>query len=132
MTIVFDTNVMVAALATSGLCHELLHRAIRLRILASSEPLLTELEDTLREKFGISPPAAAFLTALRASVLVVAPAPLPSPVCRDPADDVVLATALAAAADMVVTGDRDLLVLEAWRGIAIVTPRTLIETLDRA
>lgn len=132
MTIVLDTNVMVAALATHGLCHELVRRAIRLRILASSEPLLSELENTLREKFRAGPPVADFLIAFRASVRLVAPAPLPSRVCRDPADDVVLATALAADADHVVTGDQDLLVLKVWRGIPIVTPRTFLEALDRS
>ena len=131
MTVVLDTNVMVAALATSGLCHELLHRAIRLRILATSDALLRELEDTLRDKFEISPPVAAFLTAFRASVRVVHPAPLSSPVCRDPEDDIVLATAVAAGADTLATGDQDLLVLKSYRGIPIVTPRALLEALDR-
>jgi putative PIN family toxin of toxin-antitoxin system len=131
VTVVLDTNVLVAALATNGLCHELVYRAIRLRILASSEPLLRELEDTLREKFTVSPPVADFLTAFRASVRLVVPAPLPSRVCRDAADDVVLATALAAEADHVVTGDQDLLILKVWQGIPMVTPRTFLEVLDR-
>jgi putative PIN family toxin of toxin-antitoxin system len=131
VTVVLDTNVMVAALATNGLCHEVLHRAIRFRILATSEQLLRELEDTLRDKFGMSPPTAAFLTAFRAATRLVDPEPLPTPVCRDRDDDLVLATAMAAGADMVVTGDQDLLVLKAYRRVAIVTPRAFIEALDR-
>ena len=130
MTVVLDTNVMVAALATSGLCHELLHRAIRLRVLATSDALLRELEDTLRDKFDFGPPVAAFLTAFRASVRIV-DLPLSSPVCRDPRDDIVLATAVAARADMLATGDQDLLVLKSYQGIPIVTPRALLEALDR-
>ncbi len=131
MTVVLDTNVLVAALVTTGLCHELLHRTIRLRVLASSEPLLRELEDTLREKFGITPAASAFVAAFRASVRLVDPLPLPKPVCRDAADDVVLATAVAAGADVLATGDRDPLVLKKYQGIPIVTPRALLEALDR-
>ena len=131
MTVVLDTNVVVAALTTNGLCHELLHRTIRLRILASSDLLLRELEDTLRDKFTITPATAAFLKAFRASVHLVEPAPLPAPVYRDPDDDVVLATAVAAGAGTVVAGDKDLLVLKRYEAIAIVTPRVFLETLDR-
>jgi putative PIN family toxin of toxin-antitoxin system len=127
--VVLDTNVMVAALATSGLCHELLHRTIRLRVLTTSDALLLELEDTLRDKFGLGPPTAAFLTAFRASVRLVEPLPLPRPVCRDAADDVVLDTAVAAAADLLVTGDQDLLILREYQGVPIVSPREFLRRL---
>jgi predicted nucleic acid-binding protein len=51
-------------------------------------------------------------------------------VCRDPADDVILATAIAAKAAWLVTGDQDLLVLEAYEGIAIVSPRQMLAQLE--
>lgn len=53
---------------------------------------------------------------------IVEPLPLPVPVCRDPDDDLVLGTALAGRCDVIVTGDRDLLVLESYGGIDIVSP----------
>ena len=43
-------------------------------------------------------------------------------VCRDPADDMVLSAALEGRADIIVTGDRDLLALEEHEGIAIDLP----------
>jgi len=43
----------------------------------------------------------------------------------------VLATALAGKADMIVTGDEDLLVLKEFRGIRILSPRQFLEILDR-
>jgi putative PIN family toxin of toxin-antitoxin system len=52
-------------------------------------------------------------------------------VCRDPADDVIIATAVAANAAWLVTGDQDLLVLEAYKDIVIVSPRQLLEELER-
>lgn len=52
------------------------------------------------------------------------------PVCRDPYDDWVLATALAGEAEMIATGDDDLLVLEALRGIVILSPREFLERLS--
>ena len=57
--------------------------------------------------------------------------PLSARVCRDKSDDVVLATALAGKADMIVIGDEDLLVLKEFRGIRILSPRQFLEILDR-
>lgn len=51
---------------------------------------------------------------------IVEPPPLPAPVGRDPDDDAVLALAVAARADLVVSGDADLLVLGTYAGIPIV------------
>ena len=63
MRVVLDTNVMVAALVAEGLCREVLHRGVRLRVLAASRPLMDELQATLKRKFRITPAAAAFLKA---------------------------------------------------------------------
>jgi hypothetical protein len=128
--VVLDTNVVIAALVANGLCREVLHRTIRLRVLATSDALLDELEATLRDKFDLTPSVAAFLDPFRASVRVVEPKPLPAPVCRDRTDDVVLATAVAAEADAIVTADQDLLVLGSYGGISITSPRSFLERLD--
>jgi putative PIN family toxin of toxin-antitoxin system len=130
VTVVLDTNVIVAAMVAEGLCREVVHRAVRMRILASSARLMDELEATLRRKFGVTPAARAFLKAFRQQIPLVEPLTLPKTICRDPDDDVVLATAIAANANLIVTGDRDLLVLEAYEGINIVSPRRFLEWLD--
>jgi len=130
VTVVFDTNVLVAALVARGVCHEAFRRAVRRRLLASSQPLLDELEATIRRQFSPGPSTATFLNALRLRVRLVEPATLPHPVCRDPDDDIVLATAVSAGADLVVTGDQDLLVLESHEGIRIISPRRFLEWLD--
>ena len=51
------------------------------------------------------------------------PGKLPFPVCRDPDDDLILAAALAAEANLLVTGNQDLLVIKEFEGIPILTPR---------
>ena len=130
MTVVLDTNVLVAALVAEGLCREVVHRAIRLRIIATSQPLLEELENTLRRKFRITPAAAAFVDGLRQHARLVQPVPFATPVSRDLDDDVVLATAVAADAALIVTGNDDLLVFGAHAGIDIVSPRRFLEILD--
>ncbi len=48
-------------------------------------------------------------------------------VCRDPDDDAVLSAAIEGRADVIVTGDADLLALEEHEGIAIVTPRAFLD-----
>ena len=48
-------------------------------------------------------------------------------VCRDPGDDAVLSAAIEGRADVIVTGDADLLALEEHEGIAIVKPRAFLD-----
>ena len=50
---------------------------------------------------------------------------------EDPDDDKFIACALALEADYIVSGDSDLLTLESYMGISIVSPRTFLENLDR-
>ena len=50
--------------------------------------------------------------------------------CRDPGDDKYLELALAASADFIVSGDRDLLVLDPWRGVRILSPAAFVALWD--
>ena len=61
--------------------------------------------------------------------LFTAPLPEIGPVCRDPNDDHVIATALALNADVIVTGDKDLLALSQYRSIRILTARAFLAEL---
>ena len=129
MIVVLDTNVIVAALVAKGLCHEVVVRTLGSGTVVTSPALLDELDGTLRAKFTLGPAAMAFLEQLRLRVHLVVPAPHASPVSRDPDDDVVLATAVAANATAIVTGDLDLLVLQRYRGVEIVAPRDFLSRL---
>ena len=66
----------------------------------------------------------------------VTPSPKPRPRFRrafqapDPDDDMVLATAIAAQADVLISGDDDLLCLKSHQGIRILSPRRFLELLD--
>ena len=130
MKVVCDTNVFVAGLVAEGLCRDIVKRRLPTLELFSSPALLDELANKLREKFGLEPDDLPILAAYRQQVVMVRPALLPKPVCRDPDDDQVLAAAIAAQADLILTGDHDLLVLKAHRGIRIVSPRQFVTLLD--
>ena len=131
MIVVLDTNVIVAALVAKGLCHEVVVRALGSGTVVTSPVLLDELERTLRAKFTLGPAASAFLEQLRRRVHLVEPTRLPAPVSRDVDDDMVLATAVAGNAAVIVTGDLDLLVLRSYGRIEIVAPRDFLGLLAR-
>jgi len=129
VTVVLDTNVLIAALVARGLCHEVVQRCFRAHAVVSSAALIDELEATLRDKFALTAQVKEFLRQLRQQVRLVDAPPLPSPVCRDADDDLVLATAAAAKADAIVTGDHDLLVLEVYQEVRILSPRQFLEAI---
>jgi uncharacterized protein len=60
------------------------------------------------------------LSGLRQLAEMFDPPPLPAPVGRDPDDDAMLALAAASRADLVVSGDADLLILGSYAGISII------------
>ena len=61
---------------------------------------------------------------------VIEPPPLPQPVCRDPDDDRLLALALSARTELIVSGDDDLLSLGRFEGIAIVAPTEAVKLIE--
>lgn len=72
--------------------------------------------------------ADAIVAFVREHATIVAPARVPPSACGDPDDLPVLGTAVAGAADLLVTGDRELLALGRYQGIPIVTPRQCYES----
>lgn len=127
---VCDTNVLIAALVADGLCRDIVKRRLPGCELFTSRTLLDELAEKLREKFGFEPKDLPLLKAYEEAAAILKPHRLPKPACRDPIDDEVLATALAAHADVILTGDNDLLVLKAHEGIRILSPRQFVEWID--
>jgi putative PIN family toxin of toxin-antitoxin system len=126
--VLLDTNVLVSAVLFGGLPRQLLDAALQGRfVLVTGVELLDEFEDVLRSRFGFDRSTARLVRAEMDSAAELAqPRDLP-PVSRDPDDDLVLATAQAGAAAVIVTGDKDLLVLEAHQGVPILTPRQFAE-----
>ena len=124
MKAILDTNVLVAAFTARGLCSELFERVLYDHDLIISQHLLDEFEEVLVRKFGFTASKVEQAVALLRRVgVMIEPVPLDRPVCRDPDDDLVLALAAHAGADSIVTGDRDLLDLESFQNVPILSPR---------
>jgi uncharacterized protein len=132
MRLVADTNIVLSAFLWGGKPLELLNAARQKSVtLFTSATLITELEDVLsRDKFaariasvGSSP--AQMLDDYLALATMVRPTTIAA-VARDPDDDHVIACAIAATANAIVTRDEDLLSLKEYRGIAILTVAQLL------
>ena len=138
LRLVLDTNVVVAGLLWNGPPRQLLEAAIAGEVeLFSSAVLLDELAHTLGyakfagriEAFGTH--ITALVAQYTALVSLVAPAGVPRIVANDADDDHVIAAAVAARAELIVTGDRKhLLPIGSHQGIAIVTAREVGEQLE--
>ena len=104
--------------------------------LFSSQGLLDELADVLirpspaKRLELINKTALEVLADYLSAVTVLQPQPLARPVCRDPDDDELLALALLAQAQAIVSGDNDLLVLQSFEGIAILTAAQALQQLE--
>jgi len=131
LKLVLDTNVLLSAILVPGTCRELLKGRALAHEWFTSPALLEELADKLQGKLKLVPEHTPLYLVYRRRIALVTPVPLPSRVCRDPDDDVVLATAIAAQAQVIVTGDNDLLSLGKYEGIPILSPRQFLEKLDR-
>ena len=129
MKAVLDTNVLVAAFVSDGLCRRLLLRARdRGFTLAISPFIRDEFGRALSRKAGANAgeirEALKLIYEISTSVDSTAGETGVTGVCRDPEDDSVLACAVATGADYLVSGDNDLLVLDSCRGVKIIAPRT--------
>ncbi len=128
MRLVLDTNVVISGLLWNGPPAQLIETAQADAVeLCTSRVLLTELTRILhRTKFDQAIIASGMsldelLTGYIELATLVIPEPIPPTVLNDPDDDHVLGCALAAKADLIVSGDQDLLTLKLFAGIPIVT-----------
>ncbi len=137
MRIVLDTNVLISGLITPGRRPpaRLLDGAILGAFtLITSTAQLAELQAVLdrpRLQRYVLPGAAAEMLASIDGVAEIHESPLPEVrASPDPQDDMILATALAGGADLIVSGDqRGLIGLGSFEGIEILEPAAAIEFL---
>jgi putative PIN family toxin of toxin-antitoxin system len=140
MKLVLDTNTLISGSLWAGAPAQLLEAVSRGQVaMAMSPDLLAELAAVAaRPKFALRIAArgttpVGLVQKLAREVTILSPARLPSPPeLRDPKDLPVLACAVAAGADAIVSGDKDLLVLGFFQGIPIIGVREALERLGLA
>jgi hypothetical protein len=127
---VIDTNILISYLFGGRTISTLIDAVEQDRFVpAISSWLIDEFKNTVRKpkiarKVQITD-ALAFINAWADFAVFVKPRNIVT-VCRDPNDNQILACALGAAADFIITGDKDLLVIEEFHGTRIVTPATFV------
>ena len=140
MRVCLDTNVLVAAFATRGLCADVLMAVLVDHELVIGDVILEELERVLAEKLGVPKPRREAVRAALATAVVVPRPAAPQPAAPHPAaphamplanaDDAwIVATAIAGQADVLVTGDQGLLATTDTAPLAILTHRAFWERL---
>lgn len=129
MRVFLDTSVLVSGLATRGLSADLVRHALAERELAVGEVVLEQTRWVLTETFGVPTGKANQIgRLLRERHVEPAPDSEPPVEVRDPDDEIVLASAIAAEAEILITGDKGLLdVAEQVDELRIMTPRRFWE-----
>jgi putative PIN family toxin of toxin-antitoxin system len=135
---VLDTNVLVSAiLVPSGIPARILLAAFAVVFSCfASEAIVGEVLTTLarervQRKYRLDPARVSQVRDFLVSRPVLVPITASvQGVASHPEDDLILATAVSARADYLVTGDRQLLALGAYQGVQIVSPRDFLAILD--
>jgi len=123
MKVFIDTNVWIANFVTRGVCYDIVTYCGAEHQILTSEFVLKEVADKLRIKFKY--PQEEIVSAqktIRTGSVAVTEAPLENNVVRDKDDNHIIAAAVGAGADCILTGDKDLLDLKTVHGIPIIPP----------
>lgn len=124
MKVVLDTNVIIAAFAVRGLCNDVLEICVAEHEIILSGYIISEVRKNLEKKIKL-PEAVVkdIIGYLETEALSVSPADIPASACRDKDDLGVIAAAVSGKADIIISGDNDLISIKKYKSIKILTPR---------
>lgn len=132
MNIVLDSNVIIAAFLSRGLCTSVFELCIDKYTVIISEFILSEVSRILHKKYKLPKNYVDIIIGyLRESCLLKTYEKLSSNVCRDRDDDEILALAINNDVKYIVSGDKDLLVLKKYKKVRISTPREFWENIRK-
>ncbi|HMO87306.1 MAG TPA: putative toxin-antitoxin system toxin component, PIN family [Lacipirellulaceae bacterium] len=130
MRIVLDTNLLLAGVATHGICEGLLAICFRDHSVVLSDEILNELAEHYVGKFkATNEQAAIVVDTLRTQSEIVEPAPIPLEAFADVDDLPILGTAVAGQAEFLITGDKQLVELGEYQGVTILSPREFYDRI---
>ena len=132
MRIVLDTNIIISAFATRGLCEAIFELCLDRPDLLISVKLIDEVDRNLRKQIKLQPVVIKqIVQLLRENGTLYKPSEINSGVIRDPNDLHILGLAVAGTADYLITGDKDLLVVEKIGSCRILSPRRFSEIVHK-
>lgn len=131
MRVILDTNVLLPAMMGSGFCHELLNFLLESETvtIVLSEHILDEFRRRATRFRAPAPDVDEAVRLLRRAAEIVEPVDVEAPGLKDLDDLPILGTAVAAKADALVTGDKELLALGRVHDVPILSPRDFYERL---
>jgi len=132
MKIVIDTNVIIAAFTTRGLCNGLLELCLYNHEVYISEYIINECENKFRNKIKLPNVIVEQIeNFLRNNLIIVVPTKIDENICRDKKDMPIIGTVVSAGAEIIISGDKDLLNIKNYRKIKILSPREFWNILKK-
>ncbi len=130
MRVFLDTNVLVSAAATRGLCADVLRQVLTSHQLLTSDQVLSETRQVLAAKFHVPWNLIDhFIGMMRQDTQLAPPGKPPGIKLKDKGDLLILSAVISVGADLFVTGDRELLEIGQIEKIPILSPRQFWEKL---
>ena len=130
MRVLLDTNVIISAVTTRGLCGDVFRAVLSDHDLVTCRKILHEVQRTLRSKFSV--PAeliAEYVELISDDAIVAEPGDMPVVQIKDRDDVEIIAAAIAGDVDVLVTGDAELQGLKSIQGVRVLSPRAFWEDL---
>lgn len=132
MKVILDANVLIAAAASRGLCEAVVELCLERHQLVLCEAILSEVNEKLCRKTKVPHAIVAeYLKVFRTNAQLLEPEAVAEGTCRDPKDLMILGLVAPGNARAIVTGDKDLLVLKAYKNARIMLPRAFWESSKR-
>ncbi|MCU0858407.1 MAG: putative toxin-antitoxin system toxin component, PIN family [Pontiellaceae bacterium] len=128
MRVIIDANVAIAAAASRGLCEAVMELCLERHEIILGEAILTDIRTKLIKKIKVIPSVAdEYIRMLRGHAKLYEPEQVATGVCRDPDDNAILGLVPPSGAEVIISGDQDLLVIGSYKGAKILSPRQFWE-----
>jgi putative PIN family toxin of toxin-antitoxin system len=130
MKVFLDTNVIVSAVTTRGLCADVFRTVLAEHELITSARVLQEVRRILQVKFGVSDELIVeYLELIEQDAIVAEFKYLPYFPIKDKDDIEIVAAAVSASAHVLVTGDREVQGIKSFKNVRVMSPRAFWEEL---
>jgi putative PIN family toxin of toxin-antitoxin system len=132
MKVMLDTNVLASAVATRGLCADVLRAVLAEHELVICPQIISELQRVLKDKFALPRPLVNdFIRLVREDSLLCEPGDLPGIKLKDKDDLGILSAAVGGGVNVIVTGDQEMQMVGMVAGLKIMSPRQFWQELTK-